>query len=175
MLFLRYALPCTKERIKDGGLTQEEVDAMTRLVLAEETPDEAVISGMFPIAVLQCKRMAISMKRGAVDSEIIRRYFLLEHNSLLDKFSGPGTYPPSKNCKIRLGTVMSITGDSAVVKIGLEPLAEYGMTLCKGKIRKGDEVDVHYDSIVERMPAEKLGEMRTAGTAHRPEKLKNHP
>jgi hydrogenase maturation factor len=77
-LFLRYAIPCGEVLVNRGSLDPHLLKKAERIVTDGKTanirPEE-----MFPTAAKMCTLIALRMRKKAIDQEVIRRYFLFEH------------------------------------------------------------------------------------------------
>ncbi len=77
-LFLRYAIPCGEVLVKRGSLDSKLLKKAEKIVTdgkaANIKPEE-----MFPTAAKMCTIIAHRMGKKTIDQEVIRRYFLFEH------------------------------------------------------------------------------------------------
>ncbi len=149
-LFLKYALPCASTLVKRGNVSQDYIDYLIALVSEGKLPKENA-EAIFKIAIAMCDNVATRMKKKSVDTDVIRRYFLLEHSKVVDdRFKLMGDFNPV-DCNTYLGTVEEVGSNSATVKTILGK-RKYKTVFCKS-LKKGDKVVVHYDFIIERPPA----------------------
>jgi hydrogenase maturation factor len=77
-LFLRYAIPCGQVLVNRGSLDPKLLKKAERIVTDGKTAN--IDPGkMFPTAAKMCTLIALKMGKKAIDAEVIRRYFLFEH------------------------------------------------------------------------------------------------
>ncbi|MEM5812392.1 MAG: hypothetical protein QXN71_03065 [Candidatus Aenigmatarchaeota archaeon] len=77
-LFLRYAIPCGEVLVRRGSLDQNLLKKAEQIV-TDGKDSKIDIERMFPVAVKMCTLIAQRMGKKAIDSDVIRRYFLFEH------------------------------------------------------------------------------------------------
>lgn len=149
LLFLKYALPCAGTLVKRGKVSQEYIDTLVRLVAEGNVPEEDA-EKIFRVATAMCDAIGSRMGKGAVDCDVIRQYFLLEHSEVVDdRYKLMGDFNPT-DCKTYAGKVLEVDGDSALIETRLGK-KEYRTVFAKG-VRSGDMVVVHFDFIVEKVP-----------------------
>ncbi len=147
-LFLKYALPCASTLVKRGNVTQERVEKLKQLVSEGKVPEENV-ERMFKVANAMCESIAERMGKNAIDAEVIRQYFLLEHSKVVDdRYKLMGDFNPV-DCKTYAGRVIETSDGSAVVETRLGR-KNYKSLFAKD-VKKGDIVAVHFDYIVEKI------------------------
>jgi len=108
-----------------------------------------------------CFNIAEKMKKDSVDSEVIRQYFLFEHDKVVDdRFKLMGDFNPI-DCKTYAGKVLSVHDKYAIVETPLGK-RKYKTVFAKD-VKKNDYVVVHFDYIVEKISskiAEKMNEAK---------------
>ncbi|MCX6814529.1 MAG: hypothetical protein NTY20_02695 [Candidatus Aenigmarchaeota archaeon] len=77
-LFLRYAIPCGEVLVKRGSLDPKLLKKAERIVTDGKTANIDPAK-MFPTAAKMCTLIAHRMGKKEIDAEVIRRYFLFEH------------------------------------------------------------------------------------------------
>jgi hydrogenase maturation factor len=77
-LFLRYAIPCGEVLVKRGSLDPKLLKKAEKIVTDGKTANIDP-SKMFPTAAKMCTLIAHKMGKKVIDQEVIRRYFLFEH------------------------------------------------------------------------------------------------
>jgi len=148
LLFLKYALPCARTLVKRGKISQGDVNSAIRQVAGNNVP-ETKIEGIFKVANFECSRLAKKAGKACIDSGTIRRYFLLEHNAVVDeRFELMKDFNPSA-CKTYAGRVARIGKGYALVETPLGR-KRYKTDFCKG-VKRNDTVAVHFDYIIERI------------------------
>ena len=149
ILFMKYALPCAGTLVRRGTVTQEYVDSLISIVARGAEPYDGA-ERMFKVANAVCNDLAEKMGKSSIDSEVIRKYFLLEHARVVDdRYKLMGDFDPVA-CNTYSGKVVSLDFGKAVVKTRLGSNT-YRIDFAND-IREEDEVIVHWDFVVERMP-----------------------
>ncbi len=159
-LFLRYAIPCGQVLVERGSLDRELLEKLNKKV-ADERPVRERIEDLFPVAARMCTIIANMLGKESIDSDVIRRYFLFEHERAV---------------KWRASLFPDIRIDECLVQPGRILRKERGMLLAstpRGELllrrelvpegNRGDFVTVHYDfasEIIGRKEFEMLKGMR---------------
>lgn len=146
LLFLKYALPCSGAFVKRGEVSQEHINNLVKLVSEDKVPNEAAES-MFKVANVQCEAIAKRMGKDSIDAEVIRQYFLLEHNKVVDETAKLVRDFNPAVCKTYAGRVAEVDKDSALVETSIGK-RRYKILFVKD-IKKNDMVSLHYDFVIE--------------------------
>lgn len=144
LLFLKYAIPA----ISCHSFTQNQRDLFAKQVSEEILPD-INLEKTFGLAILLCKTLTKFRDKMLIDSDVIREYFLIEHNTSVDYRHNLG----EKNldpllCKTYIGNVTEIGNGYARVLDRGE--MKYN-TVFVADVKIGDKVAVHYDFITEKI------------------------
>ncbi|MEM5803509.1 MAG: hypothetical protein QW350_02095 [Candidatus Aenigmatarchaeota archaeon] len=146
-LFFCYALPCAQTFVKRGKISQEDLDKIIKNFSRGKMPKKGFES-IFLVANNMLKIIAMKMGKDKIDMKVIRQYYLVDHDKVVDKrYEEVGDFDPIA-CKIRVGEVLSIKDNKAIIKTEFG-IKEYKTDFVK-KLRVGDRVIVHYDFIVEK-------------------------
>ncbi|MFH7904347.1 MAG: hypothetical protein QXQ58_01365 [Candidatus Aenigmatarchaeota archaeon] len=146
-LFFCYALPCAQTFVKRGKISQEDLDRIIKNFSRGKMPKKGFES-IFLVANNMLKIIAMKMGKDKIDMKVIRQYYLVDHDKVVDKrYEEVGDFDPIA-CKIRVGEVLSIKDNKAIIKTEFG-IKEYKTDFVK-KLRVGDRVIVHYDFIVEK-------------------------
>ncbi len=157
LLFLRYALPCAGTLVKRGNVSKEYIDSLVGMV-AEGIPPTENAEQMFKVANAMCDSVADRMRKPSVDAEVIRRYFLFEHSKVVDdRFELMKDFNPV-DCRTYAGKVVDMAGESAVVETILGR-KRYRTPFVRD-LKEGEDVVVHFDFVVERLPTDVASEKR---------------
>jgi len=149
LLFLRYALPCASTLVRRGVISQDQVNRMITLVSKNQLPPEGAES-IFKVANAMCTIIARRMGKRLIDDEVIRQYFLMEHSKVVDdRFSLMKDFDPT-DCRTYAGKVVKVNKDTALVKTSLGE-KKY-RTIFARDVKENDDVAVHFNFIVERVP-----------------------
>jgi hypothetical protein len=148
ILFLKYALPCAGTLVKRGKVSQEHIDKIIEQISNNQVPKEEV-EKKFKVAFAMCSNLAKEMKKDSINEEVIRRYFISEHDKTVDeRFKLMGDFDPVA-CKTRIGKVLEVDKEFAVVETSLGK-KKYKTVFTKD-IKKEDNVIVHFDFVVEKV------------------------
>lgn len=131
-LFLRYALPCGKNLVKHGRISQSELDK-----------GMGIDEHHFKVGLFMCEQAAKKLGKTVIDRDAIRQYFWFDHDrlvkehELIDKSINPNlciVYPGEYLGNGRVRTPV----DERNVNISFVP-----------NVKLGDYVTVHYNHICE--------------------------
>jgi hypothetical protein len=148
--FFRYAFPCAQVL-----LDQKKIDGQTYSMLKDlyergKAPGREVLESSFRSAFRRLKIVAAEMERDAWDCEVIRRYFLEQHNEFIDRREGDyARFPASfcELCKVSTGEVISRDGSALRVNVDGQQKKVVGIYLADAK--PGDRVSVHLGFAIE--------------------------
>jgi hydrogenase maturation factor len=165
LLFLRYALPCSDDLINNRIATQERIDRLMKLVSEDKLPEEGA-ENIFKVGVAMCTIIAMKAGKKTIDAEVIRQYFLMEHNKAVDEqFKLRKDFNPVE-CKTYAGKVDEVGVNFALVSTPI------GLKRCRTdfakNLKEGDSVAVHSGFAVERISdsiANRMNEIRAADLA----------
>ncbi|MEM5801620.1 MAG: hypothetical protein QXE34_03125 [Candidatus Aenigmatarchaeota archaeon] len=140
-------MPCAQTFVKRGKISQEDLDKIIKNFSRGKMPKKGFES-IFLVANNMLKIIAMKMGKDKIDMKVIRQYYLVDHDKVVDKrYEEVGDFDPIA-CKIRVGEVLSIKDNKAIIKTEFG-IKEYKTDFVK-KLRVGDRVIVHYDFIVEK-------------------------
>ncbi|MEM5807407.1 MAG: hypothetical protein QW474_03425 [Candidatus Aenigmatarchaeota archaeon] len=146
-LFFCYALPCAQNFVKRGKINQEELDKIIKNFSMGRMPKKGFES-IFLVANNMLKVVAMKMGKDKIDTKVIRQYYLVDHDKVVDKrYEEVGDFDPIA-CKIRVGEVLTIKNKKATIRTEFG-IKEYRTDFVK-KLKVGDKVIVHYDFVVEK-------------------------
>jgi hydrogenase maturation factor len=149
-LFLRYAIPCGEVLVNRGTLDPRLLKKAERIVTdgksANIKPEE-----MFPTAAKMCTLLAHKMGKKTIDQEVIRRYFLFEHEKAVRWRMKlyPDVIP--EKCIVFPARVLR-SGELLLVNTaqGKRILD----TRFAPEVKRGDWVSTHYSYASEKIPSE---------------------
>jgi len=153
---MKYALPCAGTLVKRGSVTQEVVDDLIqRISEGREIPENA--EAVFKVANVMCRLFARNMDKTSIDDDVIRRYFLFEHDYVIDKrHQDVGDFDPEA-CRTCPGRVLQVKENTLLVKTPQHE-NEYRRDFVHN-IKKGDFVVVHWDFAVEKIDRETVNKL----------------
>jgi hydrogenase maturation factor len=157
-LFLRYAVPCGEVLVKRGEVRSELLGRLNGSVRHRQDIDYP-IEGVFKVASRMCTIIAKQMGKSEIDAEVIRRYFLVEHEQAIRWRQQVRPELRLEECLVYPGRVLRIADEGILVKT---PLGErmFRADFAEG-LRVRDWVSVHYDYVAERLKESHANRMRT--------------
>ncbi len=172
LLFFKYTLPCLLPgqpvRLTGGELMREVSESRIKgfiLQVSEGKVPDIDISKTFRTAYPLCEMIATTMGKSSIDAEVIREYFLLEHNAMIPARIAEGEKFDSVACKTYAGRILSINGNRAVLDTDAKK-KDYDVSLLKDA-RVGDRVATHFDYVSDKISAEMEMKMRGKSGANR--------
>jgi len=166
--FLRYALPCSHILMNvRKEISDNDFKLMEDAALNNKKVDRAFLEKVFFRAFERIEKVASDLGKDKWDIEVIREYFCVRHNPVLDKSDYPESF--KEQCKVYEGEVTSIGEDGEViVEYGGEGGGGKGIKdevdgekkeKKKRKVKKdfvpdiklGDKVRIHWSYVVERI------------------------
>ncbi len=155
-LFLRYAVPCGEVLVKRGELKKEFLQTLHDSVIYRQDIDLPV-EKFFPVASRMCSILARRMGKRTIDDEVIRKYFLIEHEKAILWRRQIKPDINVKECRVYPGRVIKVYSDNALVKT---PLGEVMLrTDFVKNLKPGDWITKHYDYITEKIKTSYINKM----------------
>lgn len=155
-LFLRYAIPCGRVLVERGDMRSEVLGRLNEAVRNGQETGEP-IENVFKVASRMCTILAKQMGKKEVDTEVIRRYFLLEHDRAIAWRKQVRPDINAEECSVKPGKILRIEGDRILVNTKL------GEKLCRADFAQGlkrnDWVSVHYDYVDEKLSKNHVSRM----------------
>lgn len=153
MVFFKYAVPCAEVYVRRGKINQQYMDMMLKKISnGEELPEKTEY--LFETAPALCETLAKMMKREKIDRDVIRQYFLIEHNSIVERRAKAGEDVDPEKCKTSIGIVSKVNSGKVYVDTGS------GKTICRsdffGNIKSGDNVIMHFGFIVDMLTKDEV-------------------
>ena len=148
-LFLKYAIPCGDVLVERGELKHKLLDRMKSSVISQNELNYE-IENIFRVAVRMCTIIGIQMGKKEIDEEVIRRYFLHEHEKAIQwrMQIKPDVIP--ERCRVYPGRVIRANNDGTILNTPL------GRVVSKDefvdRLKTGDWVSMHYSQIAEKIP-----------------------
>lgn len=146
-LFFCYALPCAQTFVKRNQLKQEELDKIIQDFSKGKLPKKG-FENIFKVAMSMLQLLAMKLGKNVIDEKVMRQYYLLEHDKVVERrYEELGDFDPIA-CKVRIGEVLALDDEKAKVKTEFG-IKEYRTDFVEG-LKVGDRVIVHYDFVVEK-------------------------
>jgi len=159
-LFLRYAIPCGEVLVRRGEVEGELLHKLNDAV-KNRTELDYPVEEVFKVAARMCTIIARQMGKGEIDDEVIRRYFLVEHENAIRWRQKVRPELKLEDCLVYPGRVLRIDSENILVKT---PLGERMLRndFAEG-IKVNDLVSVHYDYIAEKLKPFHVARMKRSG------------
>lgn len=153
VFFLKYAYPCSFIIKQRGEIDEKEMEELRQAAIKSLPLPKEKLEKIFFRAFQKISPIAKRMKKDVWDIEVLREYFINQHNNIIEKGMYAYAQAPQtlKNlCKVHKAKVIEKNEDALIV--------EYG----EGKIRPvlnelvpqakvGDIVTIHYGYAVEKL------------------------
>ena len=159
-LFLRYAIPCGEVLVRRGELREELLKKLNDSVKYGEEID-IPFESIFRVATRMCSILAKQLGKNEIDSEVIRRYFLIEHENALKWRREIKPDIKVKECIVYPGKVTRIEPNGVVVRTRLGEKVFRNDFIAN--VQKNDWVSVHYDYIAEKIKTSYVNKMLKRG------------
>ena len=117
-LFLRYAVPCGEVLVRRGEVKEELLRQLNDSVKYGQ-PVDYPIGDVFKVASRMCTIIAKQMGKDAIDDEVIRRYFLVEHENAIRWRKQVRPELKLEECLVYPGRVLKIADEGLLVKTPL--------------------------------------------------------
>jgi hypothetical protein len=155
-LFLSYAIPCGEVLVKRGELREELLKKLNDSVRDREEIGIPV-ENVFKVATRMCTILAKRMSKKEIDSEVIRRYFLIEHEKAIKWRKETKPDLKVRDCLVYPGRILRFDPEGILVKTRL------GDKFFRGDFARGlkprDWVSVHYDYVAEKIKSHQVNKM----------------
>jgi hypothetical protein len=147
-LFLRYAVPCGEVLVRRGEVREELLRNLNDSVKNKGNIDYP-IEDVFKVASRMCTIVAKRMGKNEIDAEVIRRYFMVEHENAILWRKQIRPELKLEECLVYPGRVLKMGTENMLVKT---PLGEklYRNDFARD-LKPKDWVSVHYDYVAERI------------------------
>jgi len=173
-LFLKYAVPSCETHVRRREMQQSRADELMAILSENgKLPDDA--EQTFKVALQVCGALAGIMHKDSIDADVVREYFLVLHNRVVDEqkemLRNVDSHFDPARCKTYSGKVINIEGENAVVATELGR-RNYKMAFARD-VKNGDTVAVHYDFIIEKIPKSWKPSQLVAATLNKKERSKS--
>jgi len=150
-LFLKYAIPCGEVLVRRGELRDDLLKRMNDDVSHGQASRDIKIENIFRVASRMCTILARKMNKTEIDDEVIRSYFMKEHEKAIKWRQEVHPDLKLKDCLVYPGRVIEAGDSEALIKTPL------GEALFRNdfdrKLEPGDRVSTHYDHVSEKISA----------------------
>ena len=148
VLFLKYALPCADTLVKRGSVSSKLIEkSIKNISLNRKLSDHP--EKIFKTAYGMCEKIARRTSKKFIDEIVIRRYFLFEHDKVVDsRYKTFKDFNPLL-CRVFPGKILKIRNERALTKTIIGN--KIYRTNFIQNLKIGDYVVVHRSFAVERI------------------------
>ena len=155
-VFFRYAYPCTEDLFIANLVSENDYNKMNDYSKKRKTPKREELERVYKNAVRRINNVAQRLNKDAWDCEVIRYYFLNEHNKAIDEGEGDYKDTPHKlreMCKVRVGEVIDKykKGDIVFYNVNYGDLSEEAIGIYYSDANVGDKISTHWRFAVEKL------------------------
>ncbi|MBU0472481.1 MAG: HypC/HybG/HupF family hydrogenase formation chaperone [Nanoarchaeota archaeon] len=150
--FLKYSFPCAHVLVEMGSIDEAKLEELKKNVLNNEIMNRGELMMLFPSAFRRISEVASRMNKPVWNVDVMKRYFLEEHNDYIDKRDGnysKFTDGFADFCKVYRGEVIHKDGDALTVRFG-ERVRTVFSDILPGVV-VGDKVTFHQAFAVEKV------------------------
>ncbi|HIH37713.1 HypC/HybG/HupF family hydrogenase formation chaperone [Candidatus Woesearchaeota archaeon] len=143
--FLKYAWPCTWVKKERGGISEDEFEMLKNAAEKGVRVPRATLERVYDVACKHMRRVAKEMRKDMWSIAVIDRYFLEEHNRMIDEnedFAMKLTPSLKKLCKCSKAKVLGVIDEFLKVEVGRDIRTVSAVFVPDAK--PGDTVIVHY-------------------------------
>jgi len=150
--FLKYSFPCSYTLVEMGQIDEKKFEELKENTLKNKAMDRDELMRIYPAAFRRIKEVAEQMNKNIWDLDVIRKYFLEEHNKYIDAKDGNyKKFPQSFRdfCKVYKGKVIYKEKNMLTVQYGEKQRNVLSELLPNAKV--GDTVIIHQGFAVEKL------------------------
>ncbi|MDO8555568.1 MAG: hypothetical protein Q7R96_00145 [Nanoarchaeota archaeon] len=150
VLFLKYAFPCAFIIRQRGEISFEEFQRLEFAAAHDDPLPRMVLEKIFFRAFQRIDKVATRLHKDRWDAEVIREYFVVEHNKIIDEGMYSYMEAPSslkELCKVQVGVVVAVDEETLVVEYNGKRRPLLRLLLPQAQI--GAKVLFHYGYAVE--------------------------
>jgi len=150
--FLMYAYPCIRNLQHQHKLSEEDAEILEKLLFGKKTLKRDYLESCFPNAFKRIRIVAAQMNKDYWDIEVLRKYWLEEHNKFIE--AGDGDYatatPSFKElCKVHKAEVIGKKDN--ILSVKYDGIIRKVFATLVPDVKKGDKVSVHLAFAIEKL------------------------
>lgn len=155
-VFFKYSIPCARELLDLGTINDEIHELILDYAKKKITPDREFLERAYPAALKRIEKVAERLGVNKWNVLAIRKYFLENHNAVIDNREGnyARILPRScELCKVRVGTVVGIenTLGTVVYQIDYGDKRDFALGTYYNSAAVGDRISTHWRIAVEKI------------------------
>ncbi|MBW2971074.1 HypC/HybG/HupF family hydrogenase formation chaperone [Candidatus Woesearchaeota archaeon] len=150
--FFKYAFPCTQVLLDQGKIDQATFQKLKLMHDTHQIPDRKTLENTYKSAFRRLKMIAKRKDKDYWDIEVIKKYFLEDHNIFINLGEGDYANFPTELkelCKVYVAEIVDKNGDILTVRYPNTQTQSkvVGKELPEAKV--GDKVTIHLGFAVE--------------------------
>ncbi len=151
--FLKYAFPCSFVLKKRKEITEKEFNLLQDSVTNGKILPRRFLEKIFFRAFRRIEKLAQEMSKDKWDIEVLRKYFFVRHNCVID--NGQDEYRRAPEvlkslCKVHKAKIIQVNEDSLVVEYDGRKKRVVSKLLVP-EVVEGNLVTIHYGYAVEKL------------------------
>ncbi|MFC2136068.1 HypC/HybG/HupF family hydrogenase formation chaperone [Bacteroidota bacterium] len=150
IFFLKYSFPCAHVLLEMGSIDEKKLEELKQNTINEVVMSHGELMMLFPSAFRRIIEVAEKMKKDVWDIEVLRKYFLEEHNMYIDNKDGNyENFGTSFRdfCKVYKAKIVHKEDNVLTVEYGERSRNVFNDILPEAKV--GDTVTIHQAFAVE--------------------------
>ena len=150
--FLKYAFPCSFILQQRGEISEEQFEELESAAAGNRPLPRELLEKIYHRAFERISKLALEMGRGKWDISVIKEYFIVRHNTLIEQGMYSYAEAPEKLkelCKVLEARVVRLDRNVAVVEYSGKKRPV--MTELVPELKEGDYVRIHYGYAVEKL------------------------
>lgn len=150
--FFKYAFPCTFLKFNRGEITKKEYGELEKKFIVGDSPSKKELEKIYPFAFKMIKRLAKRTRRAYWGIDVIKEYWLREHNKIIESdepYYKCETSEFKDSCKVHKAEVIEKKRNTIIVRYGNKKREVYNAIVPDAK--KGNIVTIHFDYAIEKL------------------------
>ncbi len=158
-VFFKYAYPCGSDLLQLGLIDQTDFSKLEQYKKSGEIPERDILEKLYVNAFKRIDAVASSIGKSRWDVDSIRRYFLVEHNNIIDREKGlykDAHHTIKDLCKVRIGIVKKkeSRNGTLVYSIDYGEHVEVAVGNDLPNVEIGERISTHWGFVVEKISDE---------------------
>ena len=153
--FLMYAFPCVRNLLHEDKISKKDASTLESVLFENRKIERTYMEFCFPNAFRRIKIIANEMNKDYWNIDVLKKYWLEEHNKFIDEGDGAYAYatPTFKElCKVRKAEVAEIVDKKrSIILINYDGFSRRVFSTLLPNVSKGDKVTVHLAYAIERI------------------------
>ena len=150
--FLKYSFPCAHVLLEMGSINEKKFEELKKNTLQNKSMSRSELITLFPAAFRRITEVAAKMNKDIWDIDVMKKYFLQEHNNYID--AKDGNYKNFGSsfgdfCKVYKGKIIFKEGNMLTVQY--EDRERNVLLDILPDAQIGDTVTIHQGFAVEKI------------------------